>query len=587
MTASSGISNLVAAELSQAAYDTYEPANLPPGWTDDFADYVNQGGNSFSTFVNASTQQVVIAFRGTTSLAQLQSDVTDQGGAEWEAIKGEFASVLAQVQAALPGYQIMTDGHSLGGGMAQTAALEFGLSGYGQNALPISPDAIADINGAGSLSGALAAWKAAGDRFSEATIAGDITTIAFAGDFDLYTNAVSAPNTSTDTLANIYAGLEADGARLSLDGNSAEGAAVVALAEEAAHGISDVVAELRPGAANVASVPVAFPLTDETDLNAIAGGFDIVNSAAVISAAFDTLEADAGHIQTISFSDSGAPTLTLTAAEAAGDANLLAKIAGSYELDVLGVTGQAYSSYQNDYVDGLFDGAKYFSVAAAGRSYSLVETDDNDLGRPNGQTLITADIAGKSFTGRARHFDPAGDLRSLTLTGVTGQSYSSVTYDYSKSGASTGRTEHVTDAPGESYFVGDFHYDEAGGLRWASAELENGGFQIAGQANGVRLSGQGDDVLIGDGSRETFVLNAVFGADTITDFAQHVSGAAHDTISLSRADFANFGALLASASNSGGNVVIAGPHGQTLTLDGLNVAELSGLSADFTFHRNG
>src|SRR5271157_187479 len=146
MTTSSGIGNLVAAELSQAAYDTYEPANLPSGWVDDFRYYFNNGTNSFSTFVNAATQQVVIAFRGTTTLAQFESDIADSGGAEWESIKGAFASVLASIRAALPGYQIMTDGHSLGGGMAQTAALENGLSGYGQNSLPISPDAIQDIN---------------------------------------------------------------------------------------------------------------------------------------------------------------------------------------------------------------------------------------------------------------------------------------------------------------------------------------------------------------------------------------------------------------------------------------------------------
>jgi hypothetical protein len=587
MTTSSGISNLVAAELSQAAYDTLEPANLPPGWTDDFNDYVNSGGNSFSTFVNAATQQVVIAFRGTTTLAQLQSDVSDQGGAEWEAIKGEFASVLASVQAALPGYQIMTDGHSLGGGMAQTAALEFGLSGYGQNSLPISPDAIADINAnAGGLNATLAAWKADGETFSEATIAGDITTIAFAGDLDLYTNSTTAPNTSTTTLSNTYAGLERDGLELSLEGNKTEGAAVTALAEEAAHGIGNVIAELQGGPV-VATVPVAFLVTDETDLNAIAGGFDIADSAALIAAGFNSLEADAGHIQSISFTDAGTPTLVLTAAEAAADANLLPKIAGSYDLDVVGVTGQAYSAYEQDYVDGLFDGAQYLSAAPAGASYSLVETDYNYAGAYSGKTLLTADITGESFTGEAQHYDAAGRLRSDTETGVTGQSYTSITYDYTKSGTSAGVTDHVTDAPGESYFVGDFHYGAGGGLRWESAELENGGFQITGEANRVQLAGQGDDVMTGGGSRETFALGPIFGTDTITDFASHDRGAGHDAISLSKADFANFSALMSSASNSGSDVLIAGPHGQTLTLDGLDVAQLAGLSADFTFHRKG
>jgi hypothetical protein len=576
---------LVAAELSQAAYDTYEPANLPPGWVDDLGYYFNDGTNSFSTFVNAATQQVVIAFKGTDTWTQFESDVADEGGAEWESIKGEFASVLAAVRAALPGYQITTDGHSLGGGMAQTAALEYGLSGYGQNSLPISPDAIQDINSAGGLNAALAAWKAEGDTFSEATIAGDITTIAYAGDLDLYTNSITSPNTSTTVLPNIYAGLELDGLKISLEGNEAQGAAVVALAEEAAHGIGDVIAELQPGAANVATVPVAFLLTDESDLNAIAGGFDISDSAVTVAAAFNSLEADASHIQSISFSDPGAPVLTLTASQAAADASLLPKIVGSYDLDVIGVTGQAYVSYQQDYVDGLLRVSEYLSAASAGAPYSLVETDYNYASAYVGEKLFTIGITGESFTGEEQDFDAAGVLRREVLTGVSGQSYTSIAYDYNSSGAPAGVTYDVTNAPGESYFVGELHYGASGALRWETAELENGGLQITGEANGARLFGHGDDVMTGGGSNETFVLGAIFGADAITDFSSHDSGAGHDTISLSRADFASFDAVLSAATNSAGGVLIAAPHGQTLTLDGLDTAALAGLAADFTFHK--
>ena len=584
MTTSSGISNLVAAELSQAAYDAYEPANLPSGWADDFTHYFNDGTNSFSTFVNAATQQVVIAFRGTTSLAQFQSDVADSGGAEWESIKGAFASALAAIRAAYPGYQIMTDGHSLGGGMAQTAALEFGLSGYGQNSLPISPDAIADINNAGGLNAALANWKAAGDTFSEATVLGDITTVVYAGDLDLYTNAITAANTSTTILPNIYAGLEADGLKISLEGNTTRGAAVVALAADAAHGVANIVSELQTGAAHVATVPVAFLLTDETDLNSIGGGFDISDSALDIAASFNLLAADASHIQSISFTDPGAPELILTAAEASADASLLPKISGSYDLDVVGVTGQAYVSYEQDYVNGLLKVTEYLSAAPAGSSYSLIGTDYNYAGAYLGEKLITPVITGKPYTGEEQDYGAAGNLRRVALTGVTGQSYTSIEYDYDKSGASTGVTYEVTDAPGESYFVGQLH-DGAGGVpRWETAELENGGYQITGEANGVTLVGHGDDVMTGGGSNETFVLHANFGADTITDFSSHDRGALHDTISLPTADFANFDALLSAATNSGANVSISAPRGQTLTLDGLDVATLAGLAADFKFH---
>jgi hypothetical protein len=584
MTTSSGISNLVAAELSQAAYDKYEPADLPAGWADDFSYYYNNGTNSFSTFVNAATRQVVIAFKGTDTLAQFQSDVANEGGAEWESIKGEFASVLASIRAALPGYQIMTDGHSLGGGMAQTAALESGLSGYGQNSLPISPDAIQDMGGAGGLAAALVKWRIGGHTFSEATISNDITTTVYAGDLDLYTNPITSADTSTTILPNVYAGLESDGLTISADGNQARGAAVYALAEDAAHGIADVIGELQPNPANLVSVPVAFLLTDQSDLDAVAGGFGIVDSAADIAAAFNALEADASHIQSIGFSDAGMPVLTLTAPQAAADASLLSKIGGSFDLEVIGVTGKAYASYEESYVDGQVNVSEYLAAAPAGAPYSYVETDYGYAGAYIGEKLITAGIKGRSYTGEEQDFGAEGHLRRVVQTGVEGQTYTSIERDYNKSGALTGITYDVTNAPGESYLVGQFHHGASGGLRWETAELQNGGYQITGEANGATLVSHGDDVMTGGGSDETFVLHTMFGADSITDFSSHASGAGHDIISLTTADFADFHALLSAATNSGSNVSIAAPHGQTLTLDGLNTATLAGLAADFTFH---
>ena len=64
-----------------------------------------------------------------------------------------------------------------------------------------------------------------------------------------------------------------------------------------------------------------------------------------------------------------------------------------------------------------------------------------------------------------------------------------------------------------------------GALRWETAELDNGGLQITGEVNGATLVSHGDDVMTGGGSNEKLVLNTMFGADTITDFSSHDSGA--------------------------------------------------------------
>ena len=574
-----GISNLTAAQLSQATYDTFEPDNLPAGWVDDFQYYYNNGTNSFSTFVDSATQQVVIAFEGTQSEAQLQSDIANAGGSAWESIKRPFENILRQIQAQFPDDQILTDGHSLGGGMAQTAALENDLSGFGQNSLPISPDAIRNINATTGLHAALSAWRASGNTFSEATVSNDITTIAYAGGLNLYSNGVTSPDTSNTSLSNIYAGLEGDALNLAAELELSKSATVYAFAAEGAHSIANVIAQLgsNPGAPNV---PVDFVTTDESDLNALPGGFNIVDTATNVASGFDALNADVAHIQSISFSDPGIPVLTLDFSQG-GDTALLSKIGGSYDLAVSDVTGQSFSSFQEDYIDGLLAVTKYFFPNSPDQT---TEKDYNNAGAFFESRVITTGIQGQSYTGEEMDFWANGNLRRDLLTGITGQPYTAMASDFNKSGEFTGVTYDLTSAPEDAYTPGSAHYDVAGDLRWETAELNNGGNQITGVADGVRLVSHGDDVMTGGGASETFVLNAIFGADTITDLASHASGAGHDTISLSRADFSDFAAVMASATNSGGNAVLHTANDQTLTLLGVNVATLSHLSADFAFH---
>src|ERR1700733_12979359 len=158
---SNGIDPLTAAELSQAAYIPWaeysQGADLITGFsTTGLSTTLRQAGwvvdvahsgvdstsnNQFITFVNVAAQEVVIAFKGSDNLSNFTSDIVDSGGAEWERLLPQFSGKFNGLQGisnVYAGYQIMTDGHSLGGGMAQTAALEFGLSGYGQNSLPVS-----------------------------------------------------------------------------------------------------------------------------------------------------------------------------------------------------------------------------------------------------------------------------------------------------------------------------------------------------------------------------------------------------------------------------------------------------------------
>jgi hypothetical protein len=135
---------LVAAQLSAAAYtplSAYQAGtgpSLPSGWVAATSLSYSNANNQFITFVNAATNQVVVAFKGSDNASNFQSDVTDSGYSEWASVRSNADSALAQIKALYPDSEIMSDGHSLGGGMAQTFALENNLSGYGQNSLPIS-----------------------------------------------------------------------------------------------------------------------------------------------------------------------------------------------------------------------------------------------------------------------------------------------------------------------------------------------------------------------------------------------------------------------------------------------------------------
>ena len=77
----------------------------------------------------------------------------------------------------------------------------------------------------------------------------------------------------------------------------------------------------------------------------------------------------------------------------------------------------------------------------------------------------------------------------------------------------------------------------------------------------------------------TFVLNAVYGADTITNLTSA------DTVSLPSSEFANFAALTNAAhAIRGQRRVIAASDGDTLTLKNMTLSTLAGLSNNFTFN---
>jgi hypothetical protein len=298
-----------------------------------------------------------------------------------------------------------------------------------------------------------------------------------------------------------------------------------------------------------------------------------------------------------------------------------------------GVTGQPFSSYEYDFVGGVYAGAKFaFTSVPAGASYSFYMVDENSANAFSGEQFFSTNIAGQSYTGEEEEFDANAKLSEVLLTGVTGQAYSSLELDYSAGTytgykayydvtghsytneeadvSASGHLEKVvysgmtstpyssveqdysggalsdviygfTGVTGASYNAYQVEDNASGAGLQETIDLNNGGHTLYALASGQTLTSQGDDTMVGSGAgATTFVFDAIYGHDTITNFTSA------DTISLPSSEFANFAAMdtTSHVTSVAGNAVITATDGDTLTIDKLSTSALAGLSGNFTYH---
>jgi autotransporter passenger strand-loop-strand repeat protein len=296
-----------------------------------------------------------------------------------------------------------------------------------------------------------------------------------------------------------------------------------------------------------------------------------------------------------------------------------------------GVSGQPYSSYEYDYAGGVFSGTQYtFTSVPQGASYSSYVVDQSPSNSFAGEQFFFTNLPGQPYTGEEEDFNSNVSLTRVVLTGVQNQTYSSLELDYA-GGIYTGYKAYYTGLTGpysseevdvsaanqlekvvysgltgtpysqvEQDYAGGSLADEiysftgvtglpytayqvednaAGTALSETLDLASGGHDLIALASGQTLTSQGLDTMTGSASGGTaFVLNAIYGQDTITNLT------AADTISMPTAEFANFNALLGAAQNQGANVVITAGDGDTLMLNNMTKAQLTGMAANFTFH---
>jgi hypothetical protein len=298
-----------------------------------------------------------------------------------------------------------------------------------------------------------------------------------------------------------------------------------------------------------------------------------------------------------------------------------------------GVTGAAYSAFQYDFVGGILSGSQFtFTTVPTGATYSSCEIDYDQAGNYTGGSFCFTNIQGQFFTGEEVNLDAGGVLSSVLLTGIVDQAYSSLELDYSAGTyegyqvfytgitgqsytseevdvSASGQPEKVvysgmrstpyssaevdysggafadviynfTNVTGASYYSYQVEDNPSGAMLQETLDLNSGGHDLIATASGQTLTSLGDDTMVGSATGSTtFVLDAVYGADTIANLTDS------DIVSMPDSEFASFTALSAAASFGTGAAVIKAGDGDTLTLDGITTsAQLKSLSGDFTFH---
>ncbi|MGO8798071.1 MAG: glycoside hydrolase family 113 [Roseiarcus sp.] len=237
-------------------------------------------------------------------------------------------------------------------------------------------------------------------------------------------------------------------------------------------------------------------------------------------------------------------------------------------------------------------GAWSFPAALPAGSYTFTALATDQDGKQStglASFVVATGIAGQPYAASVTDFDATGALSGRSLYDAGGGLYRAWTLTQQADG------DYVQDFAGGSFFTGKKYsawsntYDSSG--RRAAADLlsrtydmNSGAHVIDGYADGQTFDSSADDRMTGGGARETFVFNPGFGADEVTDFAEHLTGPGADTISVSTSQFADFTALLAATRNAGANVVITAPNHDTITLLDMTRALVASHAGDLAFH---
>ena len=205
---------------------------------------------------------------------------------------------------------------------------------------------------------------------------------------------------------------------------------------------------------------------------------------------------------------------------------------------------------------------------------------------------------------RTRTWNSDGVLADIHHYGVTGQSYTDYDVVYGANGKPASATYSDGMTATWSYYPGgglqeiryqgvtgkpftalENDYDAFGDLAITTITKTDGSRTITGRQDGLTLSGTAaDERFVGGGVDETFALTASIGHDTLADFAAHIAGSDHDTLSLTGTALDSFVELLAATTFSAGGALVTLDANNTISIPKLTEAVMTANSGAFSFH---
>src|SRR5208337_2759401 len=358
------------------------------------------------------------------------------------------------------------------------------------------------------------------------------------------------------------------------------------------------------------SLSVAQALNDTHALSAITNAsyaIAVAETAANISANIDALNANS-HLASVTLTNAGTPTLTLTVAEALNGTADLAKIKSNYTITVSDTAGNIenltsaqIASLGSLHVSRLSasDARVVLTVAQA------VGLENNSIPVPaaSGLGVSVSDTAARPQSLSAPQI--AG-LSSIIWAARLQSNNANVTFSASQTSAIL--SAHLSVSAAGTYSVTEKF---TSGAVISSSQGSNGGaLTLSTNANGLTIDAGASTLSVTAESEtiplhysanetinatnrtnDTFVFAPEFGNDTILGFA--ASGANHDTLVFNTAMFSylspgmspahDLAQVLLHATSSGGMTTISDTLGDILTLGAVNIATLSAHPADFKF----